>query len=680
MAVLKKINKLVEIITHRIVAKITICFILMGIVLVVAMFFVLKNNFERQEEELMALKEETDIQYVSDYISPGGTWRVEDGVLHKGFVAIGNGLQERAVIWPFEELERKTGTFFYTFIHTDFADPAVLEEVNKTQGRFATKYLRVAGSTRDAQGRSIVGTYMSKAVSDHLGKSDVFSGEANVQGRRIFCLYRNMRDYEGKVIGAMVVGRSVEELKQQAAGARARAISYIVTALIIVLSGLLMIITRFTNELSKTKEYLQEIGTGHFPDEPLKVNGRDEIREMGDIINDMTVSLKEQQRIGSELSVARNLQANILPTQFPAFPDRTEFDVFATMTPAKEVGGDFYDYFLLDEKHVVVIVADVSGKGVAAAFFMAIAKTIIRSYASMGLKPEDIFSRANRALCQGNSACLFVTAWLGMLNLESGVLTYVNAGHNPPLLKHAGGEFEYLVSKPNFVLAGFETVKYTQHDVRIEPGAKLYLYTDGVTEATNPDKKLYGEDRLKDYLDAHKDEDDLVKVLSGVKGDIDDFVGGAEQFDDITMLMLHYRRKVQSDGFKERTFCSVVDEIQPAMNFVEEVLKKAGCTVSVQMRMVMVAEELFTNVCHYAYDDVGEVNLALKVVQDIITLRLIDRGRPFDPTKHSEHLSADKYNRADLNGLGIFLVKGLVDTMDYRYDSGRNILTVTKKK
>ena len=675
----ERLDRFIKRTFHSIAGKITAAFIIMGIMLIVTLLFVLADTLNRQEENLMSLKEETDIQYIGDYISPGGTWQVRDGMLCKGFVEIGNGLKNKALIWPFEELEKKTGTFFYTFVHKDVADPEVLAEVNKTQGQFATNYLRVAGSTRDAKGNSIVGTYMSKAVSDHLGKFDIYSGEANVQGRMIYCLYRNMRDYQGNIIGAMVVGRSIEELHAQAGRARTRAISIIVVALTIALTGMLLIISKFTNELTKTKGYLQEIGTGEFPDTPLEVNTKDEIEDMANIINDMTKSLKEKQRIGAELTVARDLQANILPTRFPAYPDRTEFDVFATMTPAKEVGGDFYDYFLLDEKHIVVVIADVSGKGVAAAFFMAIAKTIIRTYARMGLKPEEVFSRANRALCKGNSACLFVTAWMGVLNLESGNLTYVNAGHNPPLLKHANGEFEYLISKPNFVLAGFDTTKYNQHEVQIEAGSKLYLYTDGVTEATSVSKELYGEDRLRDYLNGRKDEDDLTKILYGVKEDIDNFVGEAEQFDDITMVLLNYKEVMKSDGFQERTFHAVQDEMQPALGFVEETMKKAGCSVNVQMRMVMVVEELFTNICRYAYDDSGDATIALRVAKDTVTAKISDRGRPFDPTKHLDDMTIDKVNQGNLKGLGIFMVRGLVDTMDYQYSTGRNILTVTKK-
>lgn len=664
--------------SRSIAAKITWCFVIMGLVLMIALYFVIRNTLNRQEEELMRSKEESDIQYIEDYISPGGSWSVREGMLYKGFTALGNGKEDTAYHYPFLEIKRKTGTNLYVAIHVDFADPAVVAQA-KAGNSVHSDYLRVAGSTRDAEGNSIVGTFVPPEISDDLKKNNIVSNKVNVEGVEIFSYYKNLRDREGNIIGYIVAGRDVKELTDQAGAANRRTLEIVSVIMGLTLMGMLIIIRKFVSTMKTTRDYLKQIGTGDFPDYPLVVNSRDEIHDMAEIINDMTVSLKEKQRIGAELSVAKDLQANILPTQFPAFPDRTEFDVFATMTPAKEVGGDFYDYFLLDEKHIVVLVADVSGKGVGAAFFMAIAKTIIRTYVRMGLKPEEVFSRANRALCQGNSACLFVTSWMGVLNLESGVMTYVNAGHNPPLLKHANGDFEYLVSKPNFVLAGFETTRYTQHEITIEPGAKLYLYTDGVTEATSGTKELYGEKRLRDYLNARKDEDDLVKVLYGVKDSIDEFVEGAEQFDDITMLVLHYKEKMESDGFQDRTFSAVKDEMQSALGFVEDVLKRAGCSVNIQMRMVMAAEELFTNICNYAYEDGGDVTIALRVAHDTVTLRVSDRGKPFDPTKHIAEMSPEKLAKADLAGLGIFMVRGLVDTMEYQYNLGRNILTVTKK-
>ena len=224
------------------------------------------------------------------------------------------------------------------------------------------------------------------------------------------------------------------------------------------------------------------------------------------IIYEMTDSSADRERLGTEISIAKDIQANMLPNRFPAFPKRNDFNIFATMTPAKEVGGDFYDYFLTDEKHLVMVIGDVSGKGVAAALFMSIAKTLIRAYARMGFSPADVIAKTNRDLCHGNSAELFVTIWMAVLSLESGTLTYANAGHNPPLLKLGNGDFEFLKCKPCCAIAIFDSVNYVQQSVTLPVGSKLYLYTDGVTEATNSQKELYGEERIKNYLNSCKDE------------------------------------------------------------------------------------------------------------------------------------------------------------------------------
>lgn len=251
----------------------------------------------------------------------------------------------------------------------------------------------------------------------------------------------------------------------------------------------------------------------------------------------------EKERINAELSLASSIQAHMLPCIFPAFPEHSEFDIYATMTPAKEVGGDFYDFFMVDNTHVAAVMADVSGKGVPAALFMVIAKTLIKNYAQSGIEPCEVFTTANRMLCDGNDAGLFVTAWMGVLDITSGKLTYVNAGHNPPLIRQNGGKFEYLRARPGFVLAGMETVKYRQNELMMNPGDRLYLYTDGITEATSSAKELYGEERLSAYLNGHAD-DTAEDILHGLKADIDSFVGEAPQFDDMTMLMLDFKKKV----------------------------------------------------------------------------------------------------------------------------------------
>ncbi len=255
----------------------------------------------------------------------------------------------------------------------------------------------------------------------------------------------------------------------------------------------------------------------------------------------MTITA-EKERIGAELNVATQIQADMLPRLFPAFPERPEFDIYATMDPAKEVGGDFYDFFLVDDDHLAVVAADVSGKGVPAALFMVIAKTLIKNHAQNRERPGDVFTNANVQLCEGNDAGLFVTAWMGVLELSTGEFVYVNAGHNPPLLKRAGGSFEWLKSRPGFVLAGMEGVRYRENRLTLEAGDRLFLYTDGVTEATNSGLELFGEARLQAALNERR-ELPVKALLTELKSCLDKFVGEAEQFDDITMLGLEYRGK-----------------------------------------------------------------------------------------------------------------------------------------
>ena len=268
--------------------------------------------------------------------------------------------------------------------------------------------------------------------------------------------------------------------------------------------------------------------------------------EINEYIQDLTTVTAEKERIGAELNVATQIQADMLPRIFPAFPEREEFDVYATMNPAKEVGGDFYDFFLVDDDHLAVVIADVSGKGVPAALFMVIAKTLIKNHAQNQEAPGTVFTQTNEQLCEGNDAGLFVTGWMGVLEISTGKFVYVNAGHNPPPLKRAGGTFEWLKSRPGFVLAGMEGVRYRENTLQLEPGDRLYLYTDGVTEATNSHEELFGDERLQNALNEYMDLP-VEQFLPKIKECIDAFVGGADQFDDITMLALDYQSKGETE-------------------------------------------------------------------------------------------------------------------------------------
>ena len=246
---------------------------------------------------------------------------------------------------------------------------------------------------------------------------------------------------------------------------------------------------------------------------------------------------REKERIGAELHVATQIQADMLPRIFPAFPERPEFDIYASMTPAKEVGGDFYDFFLVDDDHLAIVIADVSGKGVPAALFMVIAKTLLKNAAQTGLPPKAILEKVNNQLCENNEAEMFVTVWLGIYEISTGKLTAANAGHEYPAIRRANGNFELLRDTHGFVLAGMENVRYREYTLELSAGDTLFVYTDGVTEATDAANTLYGTDRMLEALNRGQDRTPE-ELLRAVKRDIDLFVGGAPQFDDITMLAI----------------------------------------------------------------------------------------------------------------------------------------------
>lgn len=243
-------------------------------------------------------------------------------------------------------------------------------------------------------------------------------------------------------------------------------------------------------------------------------------------------------RTEAEMNVASKIQQDMLPQIFPTFDARDDFSIHAMMQPAKEVGGDFYDFFFVDENKLALVIADVSGKGVPAALFMVIAKTLIKDQAQTGIDPADVFTKANNLLCESNGEGMFVTAFMGVLDLPTGQLTYVNAGHNKPLIKQ-GDKYEWLEARPGFVLAGMEDVMYRQRTLQLKPGDKLYMYTDGVTEALNPNKDLYSDPRLLETINKAADMS-VEETLPFIKNDIFTFANGADQADDITMLAIEY--------------------------------------------------------------------------------------------------------------------------------------------
>ena len=254
-------------------------------------------------------------------------------------------------------------------------------------------------------------------------------------------------------------------------------------------------------------------------------------------IEDITRITKEKERIGTELELARKIQADMLPNLYPAFPDRKEFDIYATMTPAKEVGGDFYDFFLIDDDHLGMVIADVSGKGVPAALFMMMSKILINNYAMQGDSPAKVLELTNAAICKKNDDGMFITVWFGVLEISTGKITAANAGHEFPIISKADGGYELLQDTHGFVVGGMKGMKYKEYEIQLEKGASLFVYTDGAVEAENTDNEQFGTDRLVEILNRNKDLGPR-ELLPQVKAAIDEFVGEADQFDDLTMLNL----------------------------------------------------------------------------------------------------------------------------------------------
>ena len=436
------------------------------------------------------------------------------------------------------------------------------------------------------------------------------------------------------------------------------------------------------NNLEKINDTLGRITKGDL-NVTVDVRSSREFSSLSDDINSTVSTLKRYiseaaARIDKELEYAKQIQLSALPTNFPEGED---YGIYAQMIAAKEVGGDFYDFYKLNDNTVAFLVADVSGKGIPAAMFMMTAKTIIKDLAESGIPVNDIFTRANAKLCENNESGMFVTAWMGILDIKTGKLQFSNAGHNPPLLKRANGGFEYLKTRAGFVLAGMEDVRYRAGELTLSPGDRLFLYTDGVPEATNIENKLYGEDRLLDFMNQNATVE-AVSLLPALKNNIDEFVGEAPQFDDITMLMFDYIPEQGGAQMTNKTFPAKVDALSDVLGFVDQTLEHYECPMKIQTAICVAIEEVFVNVAHYAYGD-GEGDMTLGIGFDeeshSIIFRMTDKGVPFDPLKKPDPditLSADE---REIGGLGIFITKKTMDTVTYSYENGENILTMIKK-
>lgn len=372
---------------------------------------------------------------------------------------------------------------------------------------------------------------------DELIPNTLFN--VTIGGVKYFCMYNNSEGYNLMAFCTVADAMTTGTISIYTA-------VFIIIMVFAILFVLIYILIKklVVNQIVSMAQSLARITNGDL-DEIVNVRSNTEFASLSDDINSTVGTLKRYiaeaaSRIDAELEFAKSIQLSAIPSHFPAFPNRKDFDIFASMHAAKEVGGDFYDFYFSDNNVLNFMIADVSGKGIPAAMFMMRAKSVLRGQAAAGHEINDVFTEANDMLCADNDVNMFVTAWQGQIDLTTGMVSIANAGHNPAIIKRKNEKYEYLRIKPNLVLASMDGISYAKHEIKLNPGDIIYLYTDGVTEATNINEELYGEDRLINVLN-NSSTTDVKEICNLVKADVDCFVGEAPQFDDMTMVAFMYK-------------------------------------------------------------------------------------------------------------------------------------------
>ena len=434
---------------------------------------------------------------------------------------------------------------------------------------------------------------------------------------------------------------------------------------------------------NETNEALSSIMMGDL-NRSVDVHDSVEFTHLSNGINATVGALKDsiaetRERIERELRTARAIQLSALPSTFPPFPGIDRFDIYASMDAAREVGGDFYDFFLIDDHTLGFLIADVSGKGIPAALFMMAAKTEVGNYMASGMDLAQAVQSANYHLCQGNDAGMFVTVWAATLDYQTGKLTYVNAGHNPPLLRR-NRTWHWLRKRGGLFLGSFDLAKYRSETLMLQQGDELLLYTDGVTEAFSVHEEQYGEERLERYLYTHA-YDHPHALVDGVRADVAAWAEDAEQSDDITLLSLEYG--VAPEVTAAITVPAKVDQLHRVLTFIHDELGRRLCPIAVQNQLDIALEELFVNICRYAYADQDEpgtcrVEYVFNAHPNAITIQLSDQGVAFNPLDREEPELPTSVEDATVGGLGIFMAKRLVDDLSYVRDGDTNVVAFRK--
>lgn len=466
-----------------------------------------------------------------------------------------------------------------------------------------------------------------------------------------------------------------------------KALVFLSLGLIIMLVLIRLIIIYSMKPLVRLTEAASKISAGDLDADLPAMKPSDDIGRLNNAFAEMQKSLRVQmerlvettrakEHIESELHIARTIQMSLLPHCFSPFPQCDNLELYAIIRPAKEVGGDLYDFFIRDSK-LFFTIGDVSGKGVPASLFMAVTRTLFRNTANRCDSPGEIISTINNTVLKDNDTCMFVTMFAGVLDLRTGCLTFCNAGHNPPVLAGADGVTLCRV-RENIPVGVLEDFDYVEESIMLRPDQALFLYTDGLTEAEDSAKNLYGTDRMLSLLSRHK-PDNPKEIISRMEAAIDDFAGGVDQSDDLTMLCL--RLNNGSEAPHRKDFVNSMSVVAELPAYTGELARRYGLNTEVCDRINLVLEEALVNVISYAYPEgtTGEIRLetAYDAASGKLTMEISDSGKPFDPTRAAApDIDAPLEDRS-IGGLGIHLVRTLSDGMEYRRQDDRNVLVIT---
>jgi anti-sigma regulatory factor (Ser/Thr protein kinase) len=383
----------------------------------------------------------------------------------------------------------------------------------------------------------------------------------------------------------------------------------------------------------------------------------------------------------SELNIGREIQMSMVPAIFPPFPDRTDFTIHAILNPAREVGGDFYDFFLIDEDHLCFAVGDVSGKGVASALFMAVTKTLIKSLAKNDKSPASIMTGVNDELSENNESCMFVTIWLAVLNLRTGAMATTNAGHNPPYLRRKDDSIERLANRHGPIVGARGGIAYREDMVELRRGDLLLLYTDGVTEATSVSDELFSEERLEAVLranDSYTVEDAVAATVEAVN----DFEGEADQYDDITVMALRFEGidDEEKNNVLELVIKNELTEIERVNSRFNEFAEQHDLPKAARQKTNIALDELLNNAITYAFgaDSEHTIEITIALTGQRLVITLIDSGQPFNPFTQKEPDTKKSIADREIGGLGIQIVRKIMDDVSYERRINRNVVKLVK--